>query len=352
MKIAVTADLHLRSEHRERFENLERVCELLEKRGIGHLVIAGDCFDSGFKGYLEFDSLAGGHGNLRFHLVPGNHDPGISPALFNSGNITVYDSPVLSEIGGRQVLFLPFREGKTMGAVIEEEDLAGRLREGEWYLVSHGDFGRINRDENGNEHGYFPLTTGDLKRLSPRLMIFGHIHKPSDLSEPVLYPGSPWPLDINEKGQRRLLVVDTETSTVEPLFLDYPPVYEHATVFCIPDGSEIDQVKMQLEDEFNSWVKRYPHKNLREKLSVRVFLKGYTVSRQGIDQRVKEVAGSLGVTVDRVDIENLKTADDPDVNSLAVEVNKRIEAFSRKNSHGSDFIRSVREKAYEMIYDR
>ncbi len=352
MKIAVTADLHLRGGRQERFDNLERICRLLAERKIDHLVIAGDLFDSGFRGYLDFDSLAGKYGKLRFHLVPGNHDPGVRQSLFNSGNIDVYDRPRAAEIGGRQALFLPFREGSTMGAVIEQEGLAGGLRKGEWVLFSHGDFGRINRTENGNEQGYFPVTTGDLQRLSPGLVVLGHIHKPSELTSPVMYPGSPWPLDINETGPRRLLLVDTGTGAVESVPLDFTPVYEHAALFIIPDGNEMEQVRTQLETNVTALEKDHPGAGLRERLRVRVFLRGYTLSRQDMVKRVEDLASSAGIALESVDIDGLGTADDPDLNTLAVEVNRRIEEFSRQNRHGSDFIRSLREKAQGMIYNR
>ena len=89
MRVAVTADLHLRESNPERLENLEVLIQQLLSREIHLLIIAGDLFDAADKSYAQFDSLAQRLPDIRLLIVPGNHDPDLRRELFASDNIQV-----------------------------------------------------------------------------------------------------------------------------------------------------------------------------------------------------------------------------------------------------------------------
>ena len=67
MKIAVTADAHLRAEagHPERYNALENVFAQTVEAGIENLIIAGDLFDKDFQDYSKFEKLCRNHTSLQ-----------------------------------------------------------------------------------------------------------------------------------------------------------------------------------------------------------------------------------------------------------------------------------------------
>ena len=73
MKIAVTADAHLRAEagHPERYNALENVFAQTVEAGIENLIIAGDLFDKDFQDYSKFEKLCRNHTSLQLHIIPG-----------------------------------------------------------------------------------------------------------------------------------------------------------------------------------------------------------------------------------------------------------------------------------------
>ena len=75
MRVAVTADLHLRESNPERLENLEVLVRQLVSAGVRRLIIAGDLFDGADRSYARFDALAGAAPDIRFTMIAGNHDP-------------------------------------------------------------------------------------------------------------------------------------------------------------------------------------------------------------------------------------------------------------------------------------
>ena len=92
MKIAVTADAHLRAGagYPERYNALENVFAQTVAAGIETLIIAGDLFDKDFQNYSEFESLCRDHPTVEVHIIPGNHDPGISKKRITGENVHIY----------------------------------------------------------------------------------------------------------------------------------------------------------------------------------------------------------------------------------------------------------------------
>jgi calcineurin-like phosphoesterase family protein len=170
MKIAITADVHLRTreEHPERYNALENIIEQIEAENIETLIIAGDLFDKDSRSYTDFEKLCKKHGGVQLHIIPGNHDPVISEKGIVGENIHIYTAPITSEIDSTTFLFLPYEEKANMGEKIAEVE--NEIKEEKWVLVAHGDYYGGARQTNPLEPGtYMPLSRKDLERFNPPL---------------------------------------------------------------------------------------------------------------------------------------------------------------------------------------
>ncbi|MBW2721824.1 MAG: metallophosphoesterase, partial [Deltaproteobacteria bacterium] len=140
MRVAVTADVHLRTrgEHSERYHALENIFQQMSAEGVENLIVAGDLFDKDFSSYTEFENLCKKYSKLRLHIIPGNHDPGISENSILGDNIDIYTDPTPMQFDSTTFLFIPYEEKGEMGEKIAkmEKEIEGK----EWILVAHGDY--------------------------------------------------------------------------------------------------------------------------------------------------------------------------------------------------------------------
>jgi DNA repair exonuclease SbcCD nuclease subunit len=343
MRLAITADLHLRESNPERLDNLEVLVRQLLAAGIHELIIAGDLFDSDDGSYARVDALAGGNQDIQFTIIGGNHDPDLRQELFTAENIEVIRKPALKRIDGRALLFLPYREGSTMGEAIADLPESDQLRSQPWILISHGDFAAPRRQDSGGESGYFPLTREDLARFKPVKVILGHIHVPNNTDAEVVYPGSPYPVTADEYGQRRVLLLETDSASVAELALTHPPVRVRAEIFLIPDGGEQQQIREQLRPVL-------AEQSSSENLVVQVVLKGYSASRPRAKTFVQTFLAGKGIPCAGIDLESLKVNDREDLAALADAVRERIARLELGYEEAQQLRRATLEKALEMVY--
>ena len=108
MKIAITADLHLRNkeDHPERYNALENIMEQIEAENIKTLIIAGDLFDKDSRNYSDFEKLCKKHSSVQLHIIPGNHDPDISEKSIVGENIHIYSTPSIKKADSIRFLFI------------------------------------------------------------------------------------------------------------------------------------------------------------------------------------------------------------------------------------------------------
>ncbi len=356
MKLAITADVHINSEKPERLENFSHILQSIEKSGITRLIVAGDLCDDESDAPILLDACLKKHPGIEVLAIPGNHDYFLADRLFSAPNIKVFEKPQVSKIGERSFLFLPYSDGETMGGVIEKSGLQPELDPDGWILVSHGDYGRINRKESGHESGYFPLAGNDIDLFRPKKVILGHIHLPGPVSETVVYTGSPWPLDINETGQRRILVLDAGTGHLEPLPLTGTPVYARINCVIIPDGEEQQQLEQQVARAIQKETAQYSGKNFLEKLVVRVQCRGYSTSRDKIEKQVTDVLQAHGISneqVDKIDIDELRVADSEEHLVLAARVTEYIQSLnmSGRDTETIEALRpEITARAYRILF--
>lgn len=286
-------------------------------------MVAGDLLDSDDRGYRELDDLLHRERRVRVLALPGNHDARLRQELFAAGCIRVFSRPALRRIDGRPVLFLPYQEGRSMGAAIEESGLSERLPADQWVLVSHGDFAAPRRAENGEEDGYFPLTRADLGRLRPARVVLGHIHVPGDLKAAAVAPGSPYPLSPAERGPRRLLLLDTDTLALRELPLAHTPVFLEARIWLLPDGREIEQLRQGLR-EFLDAPPPQGGAGLGGRLALRVSLLGYSSTRSGLEREAEAVLAERGVRLESLQAGELEITDDTGRAVIAQRVRRAV----------------------------
>ena len=152
MKIAFTADVHLHTEHPERYGALEDILGQLEAEGIECLVVAGDLFDrdNDEVSLKDFERMCGEHPAIQVLVIPGNHDESLDPSHLTQGNVQVYREPIVWPLEGINLLLVPYAAGDMGEAIVEKTaELEGKP----WMLVGHGDYMSGLRPREGPRHG-------------------------------------------------------------------------------------------------------------------------------------------------------------------------------------------------------
>ena len=352
MKIAITADLHLttRQEHPERYHALEKILDQMNEDRIDTLIIAGDLFNETSRNYSEFENFCKetNRRHNHFHVIPGNHDARIENTMFAAENVTVYSKPEIAkfDLMSLPFLFLPYKKDKTMGDLIAS--FHSELDHHKWVLIGHGDWVETMREVNPLESGiYMPLTRTDLEIFKPVRVVLGHIHKPMDRNI-VAYPGSPCPLDINETGRRRFLVVDTENGSVTPQTVESDEIYFNETFIILPVKDEQAYLRAQIESRIKSWDLT---ERERSKVRIRVKILGYTSDRRVLMETLRE--GFRGFTFHKngePDIDDVSVNGDLERAEIAQQVMKSIEEMTWPENEEEPGKDQILLEALRVIY--
>lgn len=338
MKVAITADAHLREERSERLSALEEVFKGTHASSIEHLIIAGDLFDENPELALvnQFKELVEKFPALKVHVILGNHDPGLSSGSFALDNLKIYSQPGPASIVARDIfMMMPYLEGSSMG-----DELAGLplpSNGNDWILIGHGDYMSGNWKPNPLEskHGtsvYMPLQRGDLEFYKPKRVFLGHIHKPTPVQSPldgwVLYPGSPHGLDVTETGRRRFLIYDDEANEVEEHWIKTGEIFYNETFLMVPADEELATLGQAMAATISGWGLTDEE---MQRVSLRANFGGFC---QSTLMRVQEAVGSICERVKgpgRVDIKTEKLRPefhDPRRRKLAEKVIQKIELLA------------------------
>ena len=327
MKIGITADLHLDSEkkHPERFHAAENIFQQCVNLGIQHLIVAGDLFNKENQNYAQFDKLVSkpSYKNLQLWIIPGNHDTGLKNASLTAGNATVFDQPEIhrfSDLMSLPFLMVPYDKQSSMGEIVTS--YSGDLKADEWILIGHGDWVEGLHEPNPLEPGvYMPLTRSDLERYKPLQVILGHIHKATDTRN-IHYPGSPCPLDINETGKRRFLILDTETGAIEYSPVNSDILYFNESFIVLPMEDESGYIQKQINHRIASWnLSRDDYKRDR----VRVKLSGYSTDKRKLLETVKDSFKEFSFFDEGPDLQNVSDSVDVDRAEIARRISERID---------------------------
>lgn len=352
MRIAVAADLHLTSheDHPERYHALENILERMSGERVDRLVLAGDLFHETSQNYAEFEKFCRQtqYRHVHFHIIPGNHDRRLTPAMFAAENIIVHSDPEIQrfDLMSLPFLFLPYQKAKTMGEMIAP--FVPELAPEKWVLISHGDWVEGMREINPIEPGvYMPLTRTDLESYRPLRAILGHLHKPIDRGI-VHYPGSPCPLDVTETGRRRFLIVDSDTGAVMPEPVDADVLYFQASLLVLPVEDEQAYLTSQIESHLKTWDVTEAEKS---RARIRVKVQGYTADKKRVMETVK--TGFRGFTFYEdagPDLGGVSLSEDMERAEIASRVLKTIEGLEWPGDEREPSKDQILLEALHVIY--
>ncbi len=352
MKIVITGDLHLttRKDNPERYRTLEDILSQMIEGHINAIIISGDLFDASSQSYADFEALCRDHScrEIKFYIIPGNHDIDINNTAIVADNVHVITEPELVPVDpdGPDFLFLPYGKYKTMGEGIAP--FAPGLAPDKWILIGHGDWAEGLREINPYEPGvYMPLTREDVRTYRPAKVFLGHIHKPLDRQK-VHYVGSPGGLDITETGRRRFLVYDTGTDEVEPQFVDTDVIYFNESLVILPVEDERTYLREEIESRIASW-------GICEedcmKVQVRVKVRGYSSDRRSLMQTLNECFRGYSFYMDEEpDISEVYVSNDLDRSYIAERVRGKISGFEWASGLADPDKEQIMLAALRVIY--
>lgn len=350
MKIAITADLHLRrkDETPERYLALESILREIKERAVNTLIIAGDLFDRDFSNYSDFDSLCREYLDLKIIAIPGNHDYQIERRFFSSPNIEVISKPQLIDFEGVKGILIPYSFAKSLDeALVEYFHQQSQLSQ--WILIAHGDYITSSRVIDQYETGlYMPLTHSTINRLLPRRVFLGHIHKPSNFGK-VFYPGSPCSINVTETGKRRFIIYDTYTDTVEEIYLSSQKLYFIESLLLTPYNENEEILKDEIEEMVKGWGLTDSE---TKRVSLRLSLKGYTSDFEKTVNSIRSIIESYGISLFENQIETselkLLRQAEPERIFLFEKIRESIEELNFESFKTNK--EKVLEKAMELIF--
>ena len=233
MKVCLITDTHwsarkssrLFQDYFEQFYN-NVFFPTLEQHGIDTIIHMGDAFDS--RKSIDFVGLDWTRkvvleplSKYKVHLITGNHDVYFknsnkvnSPELLlkDYGNITTYSEPTEANIGGLNILLLPWINS-------ENQDKSFKLIKNTRAKVAMGHLElqgfRVNKNLVMDEHGLEANIFKNFKKV-----FSGHYHTRSD-NGTVFYLGNPYEIYWNDVNDPRgFTIFDTET--LEHFHIDNP----------------------------------------------------------------------------------------------------------------------------------
>lgn len=352
MKIAITADLHLKDQQTtpERYRAFRQCLDWVKAQSLTHLVLAGDVFDSQFRNYRDFDDLCSDrrYSDLKILILPGNHDATLTHGSLTANNVTVIEKPELfrPDLMSLPMLILPYTDGKTMGEMIEP--FASELPAQSWVLFSHGDWISGIQKPNPLEPGvYMPLTRADVATYQPRQVILGHIHQSMDEGN-VHYPGSLLPLDINETGKRRILILDSETGHVESQPVASEVINMNASITVLPVADEAAMIVKQIDSLFKAYGLDESQKS---RLQIRLKVSGYSKDKRALADCIQsKLAGLKFYQNEGPDLSDVFLANDSDREEIARRVMTQIASLHWPKQNFEPNVHQIVIEALHVIY--
>lgn len=321
MKIAITADAHLRSykETPERYHALKDILQQAVTSFLDAVLISGDLFDKDFNNYSDFEKLANEFPNLNIWILPGNHDSGVSSRSLVGKNLRIFEKVEVIK-DDISFLLVPYQSETTLGEVIARH--MEFLTPKRWALFGHGDWLDGIRTPNPLEPGtYMSLTRNDLDRYQPARTFLGHIH--ARLDGPIYYPGSPCGIDITETGQRSFLVFDSDTCNVERRSIHTDVIYHIANILILPVEDETTYLHKIISAEKDKWK---VNNDDIARTKIRVKIRGYTKNKSALNAfLLDEFKGFAFYKDEALDIGQVTSTFDLNKIKIAENVKEKIE---------------------------
>jgi DNA repair exonuclease SbcCD nuclease subunit len=268
-------------------------------------------------------------------------------ALLGDG-VVVYSEPTLQPLNdSRQILFLPYRDNKTMGELIAQ--FSDELQNKRWILVSHGDWTAGRNTPEPYEQGlYLPLTRADLQRYQPELVFLGHIHLAQE-DQNLYYPGSPCPINISETGLRRFLILDTQRGDITSHLVDCPLIYFDEHFIMLPTENGLDQLVRDIEDRISGW--NLPS-GWAARTRVRLRITGSSrFDKQQVLQRLNQAfSGIPYYQEEEPQLSGLIYSIDPDRVEISSQINQWIADLDWKDGPGLPTKTQILDQAFKVIH--
>ncbi len=208
---------------KERVSAIDRIAGLARDRGIEHVLVAGDVFDTeSGKTALYHQPIAKlkAHRHVTWHLLPGNHDParregGIWPLILSAGlpeNVKVYMEPGSHGIApGVELLAAPVTS-KSMGDDPTRWMAGDTGRQGDIRIgLAHGSVEDFGEDGGGTIIAPDRAQTAGLCYLA-----LGDWHGLKKINERCWYSGTPEPDGWRRNDPGHVLAVEVEEGNGAP----------------------------------------------------------------------------------------------------------------------------------------
>lgn len=348
MRIAITADNHLadKNKYPERYAALEDILRQVKAEKVKNLFVAGDLFDKEFRNYKEFEALCKKYLQVQLHIVPGNHDIGISEKSIVCPNVHIYTEPSMLELDSTLIVLIPYSEKSKMGDKIAA--LEGEIKGKEWILISHGDYCGGIREVNPLEPGiYMPLSRENINSFNPRVVFLGHIHKPIEY-DGIYYVGSPCGLDISEVGERRFLLYDTDVGSIASLKVITDILYFEESFLIVPVENEVELLRDEIRNRIKSWG---INSDDYSKITIRIIASGYAMDRNKILKTLEEGFAEYNYYKGETpSIENLSSSADPQLNAIAKRAIEFVEGLEWEFGGDQPDKEQIKLEALKVIY--
>jgi exonuclease SbcD len=348
MKIAITADLHLaaKGDYPERYNALDNIMGQLKAENIETLIIAGDLFDKDFQNYSDFEQICRKYPQIQLHIIPGNHDKGISPKNITGQSVHIYTDPTTIDFHSRTFLFIPYEEKAKMSDKIAgmEDTIKGK----DWVLIGHGDYYGGVKELNQLEPGtYMPLSKRNVETYRPIAVFLGHIHL-SGNQDAVYYAGSPCGLDISETGKRTFLVYDTDVGNIMRRTVETDVIYFMESFVIVPSENEVLNLGQAIFKKIAAWDM---DPDDRLKIVVRVQAIGYTTDKSAVLSTLSE--GFTGFKYFKNEgplIDRLSVSEDRQLATVAERTIKLIDGLDWKFGGDEPEREQLKMQALTTIY--
>lgn len=305
----------------------ERAVSTAIEQRVDAVILTGDMADNKNAYFEAYGALRRGITQLNQERIPvvaiaGNHDYDVFPQLAESmpednfmflGRDGTWSETVLRTRSGRNLRCIgwSFPSSHYESSPL---DSLGLNQSNDFTIgIVHGDLDAQSK--------YAPLTTQNLVNQPVNLWLLGHVHAPKlhdDHQTPILYPGSPQPLDPGEPSiHGPWMITISQNNQIKAVQLPLASVRYEAISVDVSAAAQISDVKTlvaeQLEQRGSELINSHPH---LQYLSCRPILTGQTrlhrtLSIEGLpdiddlDVQVSECS----ITVDEVYVETSPTRD-------------------------------------------
>ncbi len=310
----------------------QAIVELAIAEAVDLVLISGDLVDKDNRYYEAMGPVETGLARLMEHRIPvvavaGNHDYSTAPGFADRygdgfrllGRNQRWERHTIRDRDGRPQLHI---DGWSFAnEQVSDDPLAS------YSLSADSDapvIGLLHADLDVMGSRYAPVRLRDLRRLPVDAWLLGHIHLPQQWAEPgfppVLYPGSPFPLDPGEPGTHGVWFLDivqqgSPRFTFRPIARHrYQPIDVDLTGITQPrDAGErvADDIRLALDAALSE-----PGGQTLEHLLFRVNLIGTIPVGIDLDREMGQVKDDFRPP--RASIETIRNQTRPEVDLLAL----------------------------------